>query len=193
MEKIFSDIIESFNRIDKKKEQAFPKSRVVLKNSKKSISKVHNDDLKSAAELLKEAWEIFNRLQEMVNKSVKIKYEGYFQEAMEEFVEALLFYNFSKNSKVFLEKEILDFFKDTPEILIGGFCDFTGELQRRAVRIASRENMDKLEQFHKVSGKVIENLLEMDLKGGSRHKFDQAKRNVKNLEMMLYDLKVKNS
>jgi translin len=191
MQKILNQTIKAYNQEEKIKDKTYPISREVLNNSKRSISKVHYNEMDKAKEYLVKAKKNIQKLKKYFQEYSKNKYEGYIKEGLEEYVEAELFYSYFKDKKASLSQEVLTLLKDEPEILIGGFSDFTGEISRKAVIIASKENVTKLQAMSKTINEVIDKLLKISLKGQSRHKFDQAKRNAKNLEMMLYEIRIR--
>lgn len=191
MNKIIKSAIGFYREREKDKGGAFNHARIILKSSKKAISRLHYEDFKTAEALLAEASESFKVLGKTIAKNKKIKYEGFVREGLEEFVEASLYLNFLKYSKPDLPKKVIDFISDDPDILIGGLCDFTGEATRRAVRIASKERMGELTAISETVNLIIEGLLEIDLSGYVRTKFDQAKRNAHKLEMMIYEIRIR--
>ena len=191
MSKILDSAISFYKTREKDKSGAFTHARIILRNSKKAISRLHYEDWKTAETLLAEAQASFGALRKTIAKNKKIKYEGFVREGLEEFAEANLYLSFLKTNKPDLDKKIIDFVSDDPDVLIGGLCDFTGEATRRAVRIAGKERLTELVAISETVNQIIEGLLEIDLSGYVRTKFDQAKRNAHKLEMMIYEIRIR--
>lgn len=191
MKSILSVVTGLYEQRETSRSKAFTLGRAILKNSKKMISRVHYDDMQKAGELRKENYKHFAELQKLIRKNRKLKHDGFVREGMEEFAEADLYFNYVSKGVIDLDKRIVTFAADDPDIIIAGLCDFTGELTRRAVRIASKERAHEVEEISERTNEIIDKLLEVDLAGYSRTKFDQAKRNAQRLETMLYELRIR--
>lgn len=77
-----------------------------------------------------------------------------------------------------------------PSVYLAGLCDATGELVRWAVRQVTVGNPKAVAGVHETVAGVVEFLLDLDLTGYLRTKFDQAKKNLSRLEEMTYDLAI---
>ncbi|MBD3238351.1 MAG: hypothetical protein GF332_01780 [Candidatus Moranbacteria bacterium] len=188
---LLANLIKDHQTYEGKNNQVFDASRLILKNSKKAISLTHNQKPRQARKRLRENQELLNKIINITQENPRLRYEGFCNEALEEYVEAELYCNYIENGELEIPRKLLDFLRGNPEILIGGLADLTGELNRRAVRLASLKKLDQLQDFHEISEQIINALLELNLRGSDRHKFDQAKHNLKNLEKMLYELRLR--
>lgn len=158
-----------------------------LHKSKQAIFSLHRDNLEEAKMKIDEAQKILKNLQKDFGKESKLRYEGSWIAAMEEFVEANLFFMFIANSQV---GEIADLSIESNEYL-GGFADYTGELLRRAVLLSIKRQFDAVEKIFEEINEAVNLLLEYNLTGQLRTKFDQAKRNLNKIEQILYEINLK--
>ena len=94
----------------------------------------------------------------------------------------------------YLKNEKVDFIKDVDlglETYIGAICDFTGELVRKAVAMATAGKFKKVEKYKKVVEDVMGELIKFDMTGKLRTKYDDAKRNLRKIEEICYDIAIK--
>lgn len=113
--------------------------------------------------------------------------EGAWKAAVEEFLEAKLFYDFYSGKKI---TGIKGFFIDSDEYL-GALSDMTGEIVRLMVLWTAKNEIDKVKASAKVIDEVIHDLMQNNLTGYLRTKFDQAKKNLQKSESILYDLAIR--
>lgn len=158
-----------------------------LHRSKQAIFALHRDDLPGSAEKLKEAEVALKALEEEFAKDKKLRYDGAWSAALEEFIEAKLFYFFVAGETV---GEIKDLHLE-PNEYIGGLSDYSGELVRRAVLLASQRKFDEVQIIAEEIRSVIEKLLAYNLVGYLRTKFDQAKKNLNKIEEIVYEITLK--
>ena len=115
--------------------------------------------------------------------------EGSFRAALEEYVEARLYRDFL-NGKELGPIEVANI--EVPsDIFLGGLCDMIGELQRKQVRLATDGNIEGVRAMRDLAEDVVGALLEMDLTGYLRNKFDQVKNSFRRSEEVLYELSVR--
>ena len=155
-----------------------------LRLSKRAIFAMHRDDLKDAKRLLVEAAAQFSACEAVIKKFRGLEEEGMYHAALEEYAEALLFLSYLETGKFGkLETRAM-----RPSVYLGGLSDATGELVRHAVRRATEGDRGEVERAYAVSSSVVAFLLDLDLTGNLRTKFDQAKKNLRTLEQMRYEL-----
>lgn len=159
----------------------------VIRTSKKVIFALHRDDFQQAEKLLKEVDVALKSCDSALRAFPDLASEGPFVSGLEEYAEAQLFLSYIKTGKFgSIDKRTL-----TPTTYIGGICDATGEIVRYAMRQATHGNHQSVQEaFVNVEG-VITDLLDFDLTGYLRTKFDQAKRNLRQLEQMQYELSIR--
>jgi translin len=154
--------------------------------SKGAIALLRRDNIADSEEKLKKAENNFALISKIA-KNNKNLLRGSYCEAVEEYIEAIIFYNFLTKQK----KEISDYIEVRPDDIISGICDFTGELARRAVNIANKDNLKELILYKEVVEDVVGELTKIGFRGKARQKYDEAERNLRKIEDILYDIRLK--
>lgn len=186
--KDFKEIRKEFNSLDDNREKAIKKSRDILKLSKQIIYSVHRDDLKEAGKLVSKIEAEKKKAEKIVSKNSKLESIGAYRVAIGEYVEALLYYFFIKNKKIITHK----FLKVTTEHYLLGLIDLTGELGRKAVQLAGKGVFKKVVWIRDAVSEVYGELLKFDFRDSDmRRKFDSVKYDLKKLEDLVLDLKLK--
>ncbi|MFH1142539.1 MAG: hypothetical protein V1695_02400 [Candidatus Uhrbacteria bacterium] len=175
------DIGKAHATYERMRREIIGRSNGALSKSKRAIFAMHRNDLKGASEHLKEALHIFKESEAKFKDWPALKYEGAYKAALEEYAEALLFEQFLKTGKFdLLEKRVMDH-----GTYLAALSDATGEVVRYAIREATAGRYDSVKVATSTVEKVIEFLLGLDLSGYLRTKFDQAKKNLRNLEQVM--------
>ncbi len=186
-QKLFQQLKKEFDFYEAERRKLIGVSNEALMKSKQAIFAFHRDDFKGGNTLLSEVEAIFRDLEKKFKQQAELRYEGSYRAALEEYVEAKFFGGF-------LEGEKIDFIKG-PEIdadsYLGGLCDFTGELVRKAVLAATDKKFKKVEELVAGVRDVIGELIKLNLTGYLRTKYDQAKHNLRRAEEVLYDVKMR--
>lgn len=179
----FKAIRDEMNEFEDKREKTIQNSRDVIKLSKQIIYSAQREDFKEINSLIKE-----------INTKVKLleKNQKYDTEissvAFQEYVEAIVFYEFVKNDKVPTYKEL----DVNVEEYLMGLCDLTGELSRKAVLLAIKGKVEEIEKIRDFIDDIHGEFLKLDLRNGElRKKSDSIKWNLKRVEEVLLSLKVK--
>ncbi len=158
-----------------------------LRMSKQAIFALHREEQKTAGDLILGVENIFKELSKKFKADKRLQYEGAYKAAVEEYVESKLFYQFLKTKKIAVINEV----KVDLEGYLGGLCDFTGELVRRAVKLATQKKYEEIKLYAQVTDQVISELVQFNLTKILRNKYDQTARNLKKLEEILYDLSLR--
>ena len=181
--KDFGKIRKEIAAFDIKREEVIQKSRDVINSSKRIIYALHRGDIKSADLYVKEI--------EKQKKSLDIYPcldTNIDQTALQEYVEALCYYRFIKNNKI----PTRSFLKVDNESYLMGLCDLTGELVRKAVNDVIKKNFKQAMEIKNLVEEIYGEFLEFNLRnGGLRKKSDQIKWNLKKLEDVVFELKLK--
>jgi len=186
--KDFNDIRKEFNSFDDNRELTIKKSRDILKLSKQIIYSVHRDDLKEAAKLVKKIEVEKKKVEEIVCKNSKLESIGAYRVAIGEYVEAMLYYYFIKNKNIVTHKSL----RVTTEHYLMGLIDLTGELGRKAVQLAGKGVFKKVVFIRDAVSDIYGELLKFDFRDSDmRRKFDSVKYDLKKLEDLVLDLKLK--
>lgn len=155
--------------------------------AKKSIFAFQRDDQESGKELLKRSEELLAGLSKKYKDEKDLFTEGSFRAALEEYTEAYLFEQYLAGGTIGKIKALaID--SDT---LIGGLCDLPGELYRYAIKSATARNFEEVKKCFAAAEEIITELVDMDLTGYNRQKFDQAKQALHKLEQVMYEVSMK--
>jgi len=182
MEKIFDKIREELDKKENIREQLIINSRPILKNSKQAIYALHRDSFKESERLLSEAKKQISQFRKLDTDNSS------FGAALQEYAEAALYLNYVKNKKLASPQEIE---LDVENYLLG-LCDLTGELSRRAVFCVVAEKYDEVKEIAEFVSEIYKEFLKFELRNGElRKKSDSIKWNLKKIEEILYDLKIR--
>lgn len=162
-------------------------SRDILQNSKSAIFALHRGAVKEAVKSLTQAEAVIARLNKSYNKNNRLRFEGSYKASLEEYVEAKTFYQFLAGKA--LNKLPVE--SIGPEEYINGLTDLTGELVRQAVLRATKGEYKVLESYRSFTEEIVGFMLTLYLTSSSRQKFDDAKRNLKRLEQIIYEVKLR--
>lgn len=184
--KIFNKLKSEYQNYSQERHNLIKLSSDILRQSKQAIFAVHKNDLPTAQALISDAEKVLKKISDQKSKKDRrLENEGAYQAALEEYSEAKLFYQFITDKKI---GEIAGVGVDQ---YLGGLCDFTGELVRRAINLAVKKQYAEIEKYHTIVEAIIGELIQFDLTKNLRTKYDQAKRNLKNIEEILYDIAIR--
>jgi len=161
-------------------------SNPILHDSKRVIFALHRNDFNKAKKSLTEIEKSLIKMEKDFGFD-RLSKEGAYKAATEEFVEAKMFYLVLTNKKIDKIKNIslnLDSY-------IGGVCDLTGELVRKATNLASQGKMNEVSEIKKLIEEILAELVEFDITGYLRTKYDQAKNNLRKIEQVNYEIKIR--
>ncbi|HLC51976.1 MAG TPA: hypothetical protein VJI98_01900 [Candidatus Nanoarchaeia archaeon] len=179
----FTRLQKEIQAYDAQREELIKKSRDVLKLSKQVIYAVHRGD--SAVSLVNQMEKEKRALDSIATHSAKMLSEGSYKIAIQEYVEALLYFNFVKSGK------LIDI-DAQPEHLVLGLSDLPGELVRKAVFLAGKGEVDKVVAIKDTVDMIYGELLKFDFRDNEiRRKVDAVKYELRKLEDLVLDLKLK--
>ncbi|HLC96708.1 MAG TPA: hypothetical protein VJH97_05285 [Candidatus Nanoarchaeia archaeon] len=182
--KDFKKIEVKLASYDSQREHLIKKARDVLKLSKQLIYAAHRGDKKEASELYQQAQNEKKALDKIASADPKLYYEGSYSQAIQEYVEALAYHDFSTAGKI----PTVAALKVDEEDYLSGIADLTGELTRKAVTVANKEPKE-VERIKDVVEEIFGQFLKFNLRNGDlRKKADQIKWNLKKLEELEYDV-----
>mgnify|MGYP001562341937 CR=1 FL=1 len=178
----FVGIRKDLKDFEEKREETIRKSRDIIMLSKQIIYSTQRNELKKAEELCEE-----------IRKLVKELPSGNYDTDMEtvavqEYVEAVCFYEFVKNKKLLTRKELGVI---TGDYLLG-LCDLTGELVRQAVNAVINKKYDEAIEIKEFVSEIYGEFLQFDLRGGQlRKKADSIKWNLRKLEDLALGISIR--
>ena len=181
-------IKKEMHEFDSAREDIIKLSRDILKSSKKAIFSLHRDDVKSADLLIGSAEKTKSKIDSMLAKKDSLRSVGAFNEALQEYVEAVCYLNFIK------EKELPSFSSVGVEIedYMLGLCDLTGELVRKAINSSIKGDYKKAVSIKDFVAELYSVLMDFDFRSGSlRKKFDSIKYNLHALQDLVLKIKLK--
>ena len=187
-EKEFTELRKELHDYDTERERLIKKSRDVLKLSKQIIYAVHRDDLSEAESLISSIEKEKKKAEEITKHNSALLYEGSYRVAIQEYVEALLYFHFVKSGVLIGVKQL----NVTADHYVLGLCDLTGELVRKAVFLAGKGKVDEVIVIKDLVDELYGELLKFDFREpGTRRKFDSIKYDLRKLEDLVLDLKLK--
>lgn len=161
----------------------------ILTASKQAIFALHRKENEKAGKLLEQATKLLNKIGSEVIANDKQNYEGSLRAALEEYLEASLYYQFAVNGTIDSVKKV-----EVPfdyELYIGALSDVTGELVRRAIAAATLRDLKEVQLVKEVIEEIVGAFMQFDLQSHLRNKYDQAKKNLRSIEEILYDLSLR--
>ncbi len=162
-------------------------SRDIIRLSKKIIYSLHRNDIKNATSSVKRIKTKISQLNKTVSKEPKLRTSGAFKVAIQEYIEAITFYDLLKHNRISPNSKLgVD-----PEYYLLGLIDLVGELVRRAINSAIKEDYETSVKLKDLVSELYDELLLFDFAGGElRKKFDSIKYDLKKLEDLVLSLKL---
>lgn len=158
-----------------------------LHHAKRAIFAMQRHNIKEGEAKLAASLSIFLKLNKRHKKNPGLRNEGAYKAALEEYVEASLLHQFVTKGKIGkVPKLVID-----PDVYLAGLADVPGELYRYAVKAATAGDRAMVEKCEQMSGDIISELIEFDVTKYLRTKFDQAKMAHQKLEIVLYELSIR--
>jgi len=161
-------------------------SNVALHDSKRVIFALHRGDVKRAEIKLEEIEKVLHKLEKKFG-FIRISEEGAYRAGAEEYVEAKMFFRVMTGKKV----DKINKIKVNFESYLGGICDLTGELIRRATNLAAAGKLEEIEKIKQAIGDIMAELVEFDMTGYLRTKYDQARGNLRKIEQINYEIRIR--
>ena len=184
--KFIQQLKKNYENHEVERRQIISLSNVVLHDSKRVIFSLHRDAAEKGREALAEIEKILVNLEKKFGQS-RLNEEGAYKAAVEEYVEAKMFYEVVSGGKVGEIKGV----NLRADSYLGGISDLTGELARRAVNTAAAGKTKEVEKINKAIGDIMAELVEFDMTGYLRTKYDQAKNNLRKMEQIMYEVKLR--
>jgi translin len=184
----FEVLRKELEKSDGLRESLIKKSRDILKNSKKAIYCLHRKDTVHARELLDNANSIIQELNKLVCNNRSLLLVGAYNEAMEEYAEAMCYERFLLNRTLPFPKEL----NIPTEVYLSGVCDLTGELLRKAVNSATKGDVSIALEIKDFVTALHDELMLFNFRNSLlRRKFDRIKYCVEKLEDLGLQLTLK--
>ncbi|MBD3204163.1 hypothetical protein GF327_07745 [Candidatus Woesearchaeota archaeon] len=187
--KEFEKIKNQMDKEENNRDNVINKSRELIKISKQLIYSAHRKEKKKGRKIYEDMKRKKKALQKLVENQEKLKFIGIYSVALQEYVEAACYFEFVTNKNIPCLKSLdVSYY----EYLLG-LCDLTGEMERNAVYSTVREEFDEVKEIRQVVDSIYKEFLKFDLRDNKlRKKSDAIKWNLKRIDEVLYDLKLKN-
>lgn len=187
--KYFASVREDLLSYAIKRREVIKVAGDAQQHAKKAIFALQRDDRAGAAERLNIALALILEFKKKYKSDPGLFDEGSFRAALEEYTEADMFQAVLLGEKIGELKD-LEIDSDT---FVGGLCDVPGELYRYAIKSATEKNFSEVKRVYGVAEEIIGELVDMDLTGYNRQKFDQAKQALHKLEQVVYEVSLRQS
>lgn len=184
--KFIQKLKQDHEKNNSERRQIISLANVVLHDSKRMIFSLHRGDIGKAEKSLGEIEGLLFKLGKKFGFR-RLSEEGSYKAAVEEYVEAKAFYLVITGQPIAKFKNVRIGF----DSYLGGICDLTGELVRRAINEASQGNLAEVTRIKKAINDIMAELVEFNLTGYLRTKYDQAKNSLRKIEQMDYELKIR--
>ncbi|MAF50464.1 MAG: hypothetical protein CMH64_00060 [Nanoarchaeota archaeon] len=178
-------ISKEMQLFDKRRDTMLQKCHEAIRFSKRVIYAIHRDDKKSASL----ATQLKEKIRNLRTRG-ELQFSPTYKVAMQEFVEAIVLYEFIEHNKVPSQK---DLYVSAPDYL-AGLCDLTGEVMRKANYFAINKKPKEAIRMKEIVDKIYEQFLLLDIRDNDlRKKFDQVKYNLQKLEDLTLRIQFRNS
>lgn len=188
LENIISKIKTRLDSIEDARDRALKKSRDIIRLSGKIITMVHAGKLDEATPLIREIEQAFEEFTSIIEEYPILKYAGFANNTLSEYVEAILFTKLLDTNKILSYEEL----KIEPAPYLLGLADLIGELKRHALELLRKDRIEEAWFTLDLMEKIYNSLKELDypeaLVPGLRHKVDVYRKVTEDLKKLLVDL-----
>jgi predicted translin family RNA/ssDNA-binding protein len=182
------EIRKRLDEYDAKREEMIKTCRDAQKASKQAIYSVHRNQEKAAQTQIEKAKSVLESLIPTIEKEPSLRY-GSYTNACEEYAEAVLFFTWLfKPEKPLLLRNQINIINH--EEYLGGLVDFTGEVGRYAVVMATSRKKDVVVECLNVSvliRQTVDSSKKLKLKPDKQ---TAIRTNCKKLQTLLYELTI---
>jgi len=177
-------------KYDSEREKIIQQSRDIIRKSKSCIGSAHRGNMQAASKFLAEMKKDLERLKETAKKNPKLMFEGIFKVAVQEYVEAKALIEFIKKGTIITyDKEFVDH-----EFYLLGLCDLGGELVRKAINSSINDDFKTAVKIREVLEQIYVEMSKFDFRNSElRKKYDGIKYDLKKLDDLVFQLKMKGS
>jgi translin len=184
--KLLKSLKEDYRQNESERRQIISAANNILFLSKKVIFKLQREETKEAEKQIKEIELLLKNLEERFGV-LRLRKEGAYKAAAEEYMEGKIFFQ-ALNAKEITPVTDIDM---DYEAYLGGICDMIGELVRYATNQAAKGKFGKVSKIKNKADDIMSELIDFDMTGYLRTKYDQARGHLRKLEQMTYEIKLK--
>lgn len=186
--KFWQGVFKKQGDFDVARRKIIGESAIAQHLAKQAIFALQRDNKKEAQEKLTESTAMLVSLDKRFGKDFRLRMEGAWKAAVEEYTEAKLYSDFYHGKSI---GEIKEFNVEADEF-IGALSDVSGEIVRSMVIWTTKKEIEKVKKAAEAISEIIHELMQYNYGGYLRTKFDQAKKNLNKAEEILYDLSIRN-
>ena len=184
--KFLEKLKKDYQANESERRQIISASNNILFEAKKTIFALQRQDFNIAEGKLKDMEKALQNLEERFGAD-RLRREGAYKAAVEEYLEGQTFYLTIKNKAIEAVKGLtLDY-----EGYLGGVCDLIGELVRYATNQAAKGKFSEVAKIKKSADDIMNQLVDFDMTGYLRTKYDQSRGHLRKLEQMAYEIKLR--
>jgi predicted translin family RNA/ssDNA-binding protein len=184
--KFLDDLKKNYQANESERRQIISASNGILFEAKKTIFSLQRQDFKTAEIKIAEMEKALASLEKRFGPE-RLKKEGAYKAAAEEYLEGKTFYLIIKKKDITPTPGLsLDY-----ESYLGGVCDLIGEMVRYATNQAAKGKFTEVAKIKKAAEDIMAQLIDFDMTGYLRTKYDQARGHLRKLEQMAYEIKMR--
>ena len=184
--KYLETLKKDYQANERERRQLISASNNILFEAKKIIFSLQRQDFKTAETKITELEKMFVNLESRFGAE-RLKKEGAYKAAAEEYLEGKTFYLVIKKKDITAVKDLhLDY-----ESYLGGICDLIGEMVRYATNQAAKGKFSEVAKIKKAAEDIMTQLIDFDMTGYLRTKYDQSRGHLRKLEQMAYEIKLR--
>jgi translin len=184
--KFVEQLKKDYQANESERRQIISAANNLLFESKKTIFALQRQDFKLAETKIKDIEQGLKNLESRFGAE-RLHREGAYKAALEEYLEGKTFQAVIKNKKIEATPDLhLDY-----EAYLGGICDLIGELVRYATNQAAAGKFAEVAKIKATADNIMAQLIDFDLTGYLRTKYDQARGHLRKLEQMAYEIKLR--
>lgn len=184
--KFLDDLKKNYQANESERRQIISASNGILFEAKKTIFSLQRQDFKTAEIKIAEMEKALASLEKRFGPE-RLKKEGAYKAAAEEYLEGKTFYLIIKKKDIIPTPGLsLDY-----ESYLGGVCDLIGEMVRYATNQAAKGKFTEVAKIKKAAEDIMAQLIDFDMTGYLRTKYDQARGHLRKLEQMAYEIKMR--
>ena len=182
--KSFDKLRKEYEDLDEARENIIRKSRDVIKLSKNIIYSVHRKDLSTAKKGVEDIKKEVKTLSVIATKNSSL-YVGSYNCAIQEYVEAVCYYDFATANKLTTPDKLGVGMED----YLLGCCDLIGELVRNAINSSINGDHKQAFKIKEFVDEFYNELMKFDFRNSElRKKFDGVKWELKKIDDAVFKL-----
>ena len=165
LEKIAEQIRQDFEIRTELRDEALKKTRQLIRASSLAIRSVHRNDFENMEKYLSEAQTLADEIRENLKDHPDLRYAGYTQDSLKEFVEAKVTCALSQNQALHTPEELgVEY-----STFLNGLAEVVGELRRRILDILRSGYSQEAERLLNHMDDIYSILVTMDYPDAITH------------------------